>query len=139
MTLDSAAKKEVSSYVTSPSPNSQKLNAWDDTYSKNPTLGSMRSRTQDTSNQSLTSPNPRRIYRGVSIDDLSQKKLSSNPTLELSHYKCYAETYLFVDYFNNMLKCWEPLIEPVAVILMHEQVIAIYYHIGEIMLILFAL
>jgi hypothetical protein len=63
------------------------------------------------------------MSRSLSIDEFSgESKVKSNPTLQLSEYKCYAETFFYVDYFNNMLKCWEPLIEPLSAIVMHEQV-----------------
>lgn len=36
--------------------------------------------------------------------------------------KAYVEGLLWADYFNSMLKCWEPLVEPFSGALLYEQV-----------------
>lgn len=58
-------------------------------------------------------------------------KKKENPVLLLPEVKVYGEALLWADYYNNLLKCWEPLVEPLSLILIHEKVSGISHNLGD--------
>lgn len=66
----------------------------------------------------------RDVYARTSIveEHVYNAKKKANPVLELPEVKMYGETLLWADYYNNLLKCWEPLVEPMSFIVIHEKV-----------------
>lgn len=55
---------------------------------------------------------------------LDEKKFTSNlsPQQLIPTFKAIMEGLFWAEYFNSMLKCWEPLIDPVSYNLLYEQV-----------------
>jgi hypothetical protein len=64
--------------------------------------------------------------RALSMDDTSRQvgavKVDDEERNAWPIVKGYAEGLLWGDYFNSMLKCWEPLVEPFSGALLCEQV-----------------
>lgn len=60
-------------------------------------------------------------YRTTNLS-VTQAADSSPKNLRVSS-KYYASGLLWADYFNNMLKCWEPLVEPLALVIAYEEVL----------------
>ena len=52
-------------------------------------------------------------------EGLSSHTPSKGAKLSSKHY---ASGLLWADYFNNMLKCWEPLVEPLSFVTAYEEV-----------------
>jgi len=57
----------------------------------------------------------------VPAPNSSQKNSLQQPSEVFTSVTASASVRLWGDYFNNTLKCWEPLIEPVGVIALYEQ------------------
>ena len=66
----------------------------------------------------------RDVYARTSIveEQAYNAKKKENPVLLLPEVKVYGETLLWADYYNNLLKCWEPFVEPLSLIVIHEKV-----------------
>jgi hypothetical protein len=66
----------------------------------------------------------RDVYARTSIveEQAYNAKKKENPVLLLPEVKVYGETLLWADYYNNLLKCWEPFVEPLSIIIIHEKV-----------------
>ena len=66
----------------------------------------------------------RDVYARTSIveEQAYNAKKKENPVLLLPEVKVYGETLLWGDYYNNLLKCWEPFVEPLSLIIIHEKV-----------------
>lgn len=66
----------------------------------------------------------RDMYSRTSIveEQAYNAKKKENPVLSLPEVKMYGETLVWADYYNNLLKCWEPFVEPLSVIAIHEKV-----------------
>lgn len=66
----------------------------------------------------------RDVYARTSIveEQVYNATKKENPVLLLPEMKVYGETLLWGDYYNNLLKCWEPFVEPLSLIIIHEKV-----------------
>jgi hypothetical protein len=62
------------------------------------------------------SPELKRRKSVIYIDE------QENQPLKDHSIKYYGSGLLWSDYFNNMLKCWEPLLEPFTVAVIYEEV-----------------
>ena len=73
---------------------------------------------------------PSFMSRTMSIDESRYPggRGMGNLPVSKSTVKTYAEGLLWGDYFNSMLKCWEPLFEPFSGAIIHEQVGATNSH-----------
>jgi hypothetical protein len=71
----------------------------------------------------------RDVYARTSIveEQAYNAKKKVNPVAQLPEVKVYGETLLWADYYNNLLKCWEPFVEPLSVIVCHEKVLRVLY------------
>jgi hypothetical protein len=63
-------------------------------------------------------------HRKSSISDLRLDAITEkeNTLNSLSRVRMYGEMLVWAEYFNSMLKCWEPLLEPLSVGGLYEQV-----------------
>ena len=66
----------------------------------------------------------RDIFANTSVveEQAYNAKKKANPALQLPQVKIYGETLFWGDYYNNLLKCWEPFVEPLSLIVIHEKV-----------------
>jgi hypothetical protein len=75
--------------------------------------------------QSFRVPNsssaPRSLARILSLEDPKPKSKQS-PSVSIPTVKALCECLLWGEYFNSMLKCWEPLLDPFVATFLHEQV-----------------
>ncbi len=67
----------------------------------------------------LNRPGLKPIARLLSIDDM---KTQSKQTPQIPSIKAYCDGLFWAEYFNSMLKCWEPLVDPCLLNILHEQV-----------------
>lgn len=81
-------------------------------------------------NFSFVPEQPSFMSRTMSIDESRYPggRGMGNLPVSKSTVKTYAEGLLWGDYFNSMLKCWEPLFEPFSGAIIHEQVGATNSH-----------
>ena len=65
-----------------------------------------------------------RLARTITVDEIHFPGNKSSNSAQASNgkVKAYLQGLLWGDYFNSMLKCWEPLFEPFSGALLHEQV-----------------
>lgn len=52
----------------------------------------------------------------------SKPRSKQTPLVLLPTIKAISEGLIWGEYFNSMLKCWEPLVDPISFTLLHEQV-----------------
>jgi hypothetical protein len=74
--------------------------------------------------QSFRFPNsntgPKSLIRVLSLED--PKPRTNKQSQLTSTIKSFCECLLWGEYFNSMLKCWEPLLDPFVASLLYEQV-----------------
>jgi hypothetical protein len=63
------------------------------------------------------------INRGFFAFSPPTQDNNENDQLLLCEMRCYSEVIFWVESFNNLKKCWEPMIEPSGIHFLHEKVI----------------
>ena len=60
-------------------------------------------------------------------------KMRQNVTKFSNHSRSYGHLYFWGDYFNNLLKCWEPLLEPFSFVYLYEKVTSTMFISNELL------
>jgi hypothetical protein len=66
------------------------------------------------------------INRGFFAFSSPTQDNNANEQLLLSEMRCYSEVIFWVESFNNLKKCWEPMVEPCGIHFLYEKVIFNY-------------
>lgn len=70
-----------------------------------------------------------KAFNQINETPITSSPKSNSSTTLLSHSNSRLQGQIWIDYFNNTLKCWEPFLDPLEWIIYYENVIIIIFSI----------